>query len=1362
MSHARTLLILGLVAAAHPVAPTLALAQAPPTIEIKPSTTLKLDEKSSCPGIRIRPANTNFDGKTLDIPFEVTVGTLNDYTAKEIAVEVNEPEYAFLKESATGKIKVGAGMTQAIGTLTVRKNGFDAPIKVTVRVKYEDSSEPPKSLYSQYAVAWWLVDTQSPAAKTYEVERFPGGSGRIHVTLKECDLDPKAVEAATFELRQLVRVDDEHGPAEATTTVAHIPDPEYDVDERTLTLNYRTLNPGFYTLTITNLADRLGQSNKIEKTLEVPGGRQPGNQVEFPRFLKPGDEKETANPADRVDTRVVPLYYFRDARRVAQIINRNVKNLNQVGYEQDQRFAERGRQEAEEKTDERRYLESLSVQDAQRTRRAESEAQQLREQLAEAQRRTEELTVQNAVIANQVEKLKELEDEEKKKELEFRYGLVKSRNDAELEQLAKTVPSLQSQVNAMPARIQALQEKEIESRNRVQRAESSELRTAQERFRREVVAGLSDPETYVAGKVSSQDPVTQVSITVVGTGRLQLRGPIAGINKIRRMIDQIDSPVGQVKVGIHTVQVNGEHGDRMDLVYEGINREIAHSRFLVNTSMRLFRKAVTQVGNEVASFADDPSSLEQFAQVCPREVLEGRSQEMRDLRYVYLFFGADFVDELRDMDSELLNTRNKLLSINSIDNISLAGALYVTALADHPVRQMILSRYQTLVQTELPAREVEYVRALTRVNVRGNRIRNLSMQKQLECDAKRAAEIYFSADRNYRFPNMITFFNNEQFSRGRLNPVQVATIRLAQVLKAQLVSELKHKNHVLEYSLLEVRPGETEQEEREALKSAEDARDAAERKLNEANKVFAEFMRATRRVNWTAQGQQELEASLALIESRGGRRALGVALARAVRKFQDRLEQADDLEGLEGELELARLSTRIVEHALEALGADGDTQMQLGSAIDTQLTKSLVSGVDDILTVSSRLLAAETQLDAAERNLRASELDYETKRKRMFAKRLLEQFMDEQEEKTVDLKEALRSHASNVDNYLKRLAIAIEDDVSAQFYEPAFQRIRRVSRTYDVTLGQIETTTVLTNNRTLAKVDPAASFEFDLPRRDPLLLEAFEGSKALATEYGNLLQDGTFLAGTSLLAGQPAAGIVGGNAPMQGIPGLPISQGGPPNQFGAELQKLIPDPEIYKFETGTGFEIRPVIQPDGESIAYTFDYMYTTNVREPVRADEKHLGRVKRHFVHTDVQTSSYELREVSRYTVALKASRTARGVPLFEDLPGIGPLFRPLPSDESSLQTNIILASSTVYPTMFDLAGLRWSPHEEAVQSSRLVEEKSNALNRRQELKTYLMQTTRDRVNREIGIPNPQIRPIEIPSGHPPSTVPSPRPPLR
>ncbi|MCI0703127.1 MAG: hypothetical protein L0241_18775, partial [Planctomycetia bacterium] len=141
------------------------------------------------------------------------------------------------------------------------------------------------------------------------------------------------------------------------------------------------------------------------------------------------------------------------------------------------------------------------------------------------------------------------------------------------------------------------------------------------------------------------------------------------------------------------------------------------------------------------------------------------------------------------------------------------------------------------------------------------------------------------------------------------------------------------------------------------------------------------------------------------------------------------------------------------------------------------------------------------------------------------------------------------------------------------------------------------------------------------------------------------------------------------------------------------LEALIPDPAIYKFETGTGYEIRPVLSPDGQSVVFNFDYMYTTDVREPVRADEKHLGRVRRHFIHTDVQLGNYELREVSKYQVAIKVARTARGVQLLQDIPGIGVLFRPLPSAGSSLQQNLIYAQSTIFPTLFDLMGLRYAP---------------------------------------------------------------------
>ena len=311
-------------------------------------------------------------------------------------------------------------------------------------------------------------------------------------------------------------------------------------------------------------------------------------------------------------------------------------------------------------------------------------------------------------------------------------------------------------------------------------------------------------------------------------------------------------------------------------------------------------------------------------------------------------------------------------------------------------------------------------------------------------------------------------------------------------------------------------------------------------------------------------------------------------------------------------------------------------------------------------------------------------------------RKLLDFLIEEYEQKHIDLLEGTRAQIASVDNYLKRLSIALEDDFKVQFYDPAFVRIRRAAREWDVTLSQVERTSILTNNRAFAKVTPAATMEFDLPKRKIAVVEAMEGAKALAQDYGALLQDPTFLSAYELMGGKLNNGKVQG-----AVPTLPSSTDEYQMGFsqsrvsptGAALQSLVPDPSVYKFETGTGYEIRPVIQPDGHSIVYDFFYMYTTNVREPVRADEKHLGRVRRHFINTQVQTSSFEVRELSRYQVALKAARTAQGVPLLQDIPVAGALFRPLPSAESSIQQNVILAYSAVYPTLFDLMGLRWAP---------------------------------------------------------------------
>ncbi|MEZ6138925.1 MAG: hypothetical protein R3C53_28905, partial [Pirellulaceae bacterium] len=321
-------------------------------------------------------------------------------------------------------------------------------------------------------------------------------------------------------------------------------------------------------------------------------------------------------------------------------------------------------------------------------------------------------------------------------------------------------------------------------------------------------------------------------------------------------------------------------------------------------------------------------------------------------------------------------------------------------------------------------------------------------------------------------------------------------------------------------------------------------------------------------------------------------------------------------------------------------------------------------------------------------------------------KKFLDMLIDDLEEKYIELLEGTRAHTANVDNYLKRLTTSLDDDFNTQFYNPVFRLVREASQFKRVEFGQTETTNVLVNNREFGKVSPSATMEFDLPRRDILIEEGIDSALAIYNDVGALVNDPNLLALAKMQSGSSpataAAGTLGGRGGVRNVlPGLQgdtaeqlmAQNAGSGPEFESNVEKLIPDPAIYKFETGTGYEIRPVIAPDGQAVVFDFHYLYTTDIREPVRADEKHLGRVKQHFIDTDVQLSNFELREVSRYVVALKAERTANGVPLLEDIPVVGALWRPLPNREKSLQQNIIMAQATIFPTLFDLMGLRWAP---------------------------------------------------------------------
>lgn len=1484
----------------------------------------------------------------------------------------------------------------------------------------------PSDLSAPFTV---FVDNEPPAIESAEVVSRLADSVTVRVHLSDLDLDEQSLAEADFEAS--VGFFAKAGGQETSRSTSIVIGPRLAPDRMSFDIDLAKEGTGRYHFTIghTDTAKRLKDiygnvAGELEVFVAVPPGPsppEPGKQVPFPPVLKrpPDNVHEPIDgdfkPQELVESRVIHLYYFRNAGRVVEIINRNVKRLNQSGVNYERDLAIKAQETADQATDRRRDNEALAVQAVQRARAARRELDRAQsdlarsqtaaaavqseidkveaeikkrpeatasnsdspefktltgmtaaERAAESQRQRDMQRLQTRINAQQrivdgngvsaADILKKRDDlvdlrskiksqdaiiNSKPTLAEQRAAAISSQNlqrqidelnehlqdpdflfeqsqaksekarlETEIEQLNTVISSdpgdtasrdkknqrlarlkeqnnilkqqkelekqrislvdakkladdiadgpptedqigaaeiekqgltakanlLQDQIEQYPSdaekaaaatematlkeqledlqfaektaiaeaavdtvdleeqqehlqqkkqnldnaiqnaqariarsrdELDKAQVEEVNLTSDVRRTQASEDRAREKQFRLEVNAGEADPNTYAAGNMDSSDPVTQCSLSVIGEGVIHVRGPVRGINKIARMIHQIDTPVGQVKVGIHTVQVNGEHGDRMELVYEKIDKHIAHSRFLAHETGQLFRKAVMMVASEIATAVNQGYIPEDCEELFAEADGLGGSRK-RQVQYGAAFFGGDFVAELQRMDSELLATDNKLLGINSMDSLSLSGAIYVTLVAKNEVRLRIIQLFESMVMEQLPQAEFDYYRALTRIRHPDPCVNGIIMAKYgHKLDAKDGQRIFENAARTYTYRNFRGFFDQFLDGTDTLNNAQYATIRLAQAMKAQLVAELEYKNLVLERSLL-ARDSSARHAYEEASAAERHHKEVAARRkeLNDhfrtldariasSTKAIVSALKKDLDTGSKKTGDPNLARMqrefLKQVDSRLNTPDGAKTVTEVVKDFYDPLLDTDTLDDdlaqqiLDSVLKVVGLErNRVLRRFADSrLGYDPFELEQFAASYD----RAYRTALEGINIPTQRDLAMEyriqlRRLQAADDELAEAQKEEKEKNRQVFARRIIEQSIDESEQKSVELLEAMRSHVANVDNFIKRLATALEDDIDAQFYKPAFADIRRASRYWDVNLGQIETTTILTNNRTFAKVVPGATMEFNLPERQLLITEAVQGAGALAKEYGQLLQDPTFLAAASGLSGPVPTGLTASQSPLQRLQGQ-----SDPNQprFGAALQALIPDPAIYKFETGTGFEIRPVIQPDGHSIVYGFDYMYTTNVREPVRADEKHLGRVKRHFIHTDVQTSSYELREVSRYMVALKASRTGKGVPLLEDVPLIGGLFRPMPSQESSLQENIILASSVVYPTLYDLAGLRWSPYADEIHSVRLAEQKKREKEIGRRYRETIMRQARETVSENIG--GNLSLPAELPS---------------
>ncbi len=1195
--------------------------------------------------------------------------------------------------------------------------------------------------------------------------------------------------------------------------------------------------------------------------------------VLYPEFTKPRDSMVGFNPSDKVVTKIARLYYFRDAHRVVQLVNRDAKSHNRQTVDVQQQLADKYRGQAEDATGERQVAERAAIQAASQARAAEQMLKQYQQGLIESRKQLTELDKTAVEQEGEQEKLeKDLDaakektrladekvkstqptlpadqlalDNAKQDQAKIEEKLKKlvgkqKRTEADKGNAEDQVTAMEGHVSAAMAAVQTARNLEAEKRELSATLQFKEDRARADLFRREVAAAKEDPDTYAPGNPTSQDPMLQVSLSVIGEGLIQLRGPSKGVNLVRTLINQIDAPVGQVRIGIHSVQVNGEHGKRMEPVIGRIQLYVDHSRFLTVQSGQMLRNAVTLVASRCA----DQAMIE-----CAEQ-----GQAARDQKYIASFFGQEFLDELQTLDSEFLQTGNKLLSLHSMDSTSLANALFLLSLAKNDVRQQILTEFDRMVTTQLPLDEQEYFIASAEQYKFGPMFHKTKFQ--------------FLAH-NAKFVSLKGFFNAEVAGAETLTPMQREFIRLAQIFKSRLVTELELQQRVMERSLIEDRlvksaDGSTaeanavidnEKKAQDLLKMQQQTLESSQFSVLSAVKAIEAKASAARKIAEQSIRIVDIYRKLADHEYDGSeiqvphlRKPLKYLLDEneTITISQDTLSEIQeslyDLERLiddsDRQLNRFALSASDVENLargserIHAATHDLHELLECSKVPTAELkrqVKNIVVGISPYVSVGNQVYKTATEVrnetrevglalsrpvpnimdayrrwttvhgklqfiiensnsledeallcraDESFQLLASASVNYgqqqriaEASRRPLDHKKFLDMLIDDVEDKFIELMEGTRAHTANIDNYLSRLGQALDDDFQTQFYNPAFKGIREAGRYWDVQMGQIETTTVLTNNRMFAKVSPQATMEFDLPKRSILIQEAMKSGKAAYDDYGALLGDPTFLALTKMHGGQAASAVFNRDNSSSTVrsllPGLPstgseslIAQSGAAApDFPSALESLIPDPAIYKFETGTGYEIRPVIQPDGQAVVFHFSYMYTTNIREPVRADEKHLGRVKRHYIDTDVQTGNYELREVSRYQVALKASRTSRGVPFLEDLPGAGILFRPLPNQESSLQQNLILAQTVIFPTLYDLMGLRWAPVVADMDALRLQEADFVTRSRQRSIRERVFDYSSQQVDEFLRIPAAERRtdlyrsqettPMEHPNGY-------------
>ncbi len=277
------------------------------------------------------------------------------------------------------------------------------------------------------------------------------------------------------------------------------------------------------------------------------------------------------------------------------------------------------------------------------------------------------------------------------------------------------------------------------------------------------------------------------------------------------------------------------------------------------------------------------------------------------------------------------------------------------------------------------------------------------------------------------------------------------------------------------------------------------------------------------------------------------------------------------------------------------------------------------------------------------------------------------------------------------DDMIKRMITVIEDDLGHYFVEPALKQLREDVLSQGIQLGTFQRESILATNRLVARVDPNANADAQLENGTDFLGEATQLGQ-LAHQFSQ--EQRAQKAGGSLPL------LVGGAANAFGhvMPGPAVGLGLLTSMLGdLAAAPRQPPGEIYSINSGNVFKVTPVFDPSGQALRFKFDFVATTDVKEPNGTTNRQIPRVEQHSVNTEVQLTNLEFREVSRFESNVQVGTPEErigGIPLLKELP----LIRDIPilgyyaktGGESAVrQESLIFAQTSMYPTVSDIVDL-------------------------------------------------------------------------